>query len=159
MTIHSLLHLLLYHLLEDLTQGAMEGMPVVFLGLPGVEEEDGEELQKHQEARLLIIIVSEHPVDKVDELPELHQLAIAEMLSEMSVQTEGRSDVLEMYLPATHAFGQLAEFLSLLVLMLGCLKHVVSYLAETLLCRIWRRLLKNGQLVAISERKKKFFIL
>ena len=65
----SALRLLFYHLIEEVTKGTTEGMPAVLLALLGVIEEQGEDVQEHQEAILLVSVQREHPVYQVHKLP------------------------------------------------------------------------------------------
>ena len=69
LTVGSALRLLFYHLIEEVTKGTTEGMPAVLLALLGVIEEQGEDVQEHQEAILLVGVQREHPVYQVHKLP------------------------------------------------------------------------------------------
>ena len=69
LTVGSALRLLFYHLIEEVTKGTTEGMPAVLLALLGVIEEQGEDVQEHQEALLLVGVQREHPVHQVHKLP------------------------------------------------------------------------------------------
>ena len=74
------------------------------------------------------------------------------MDEKLRTQGEGWHYLLLRQLPTSLLIRQLTILLTLLVLLLGTLQNLVSYLIQTFLSRTERLLLKNGHFIAIFNR-------
>lgn len=105
--LYSLLHFLLYHVLNNLVERTGEWMPTVIVVLLRVTEQHRVNFQQCPQAILLARIMGENPIGEMNKLGERHMLALVQMSEESAVQVKLFLDVTLLQHPGTHAVGQL----------------------------------------------------
>ena len=105
--LYSLLHFLLYLVLNNLIERTGEWMPTVIGVLLRVTEQHRANTHPYLQANLLASIMGENPIGETNKLGEQHVLALVQMGEETAGQVKLFLDVTLLQHPGTHAFGQL----------------------------------------------------
>ena len=105
--LYSLLHFLLYLVLNNLVERTGEWMPTVIGVLLRVTEQHRANTHPYLQANLLASIMGENPIGETNKLGEQHMLAFVQMSEETAGQVKRFLDVTLLQHPGTHAFGQL----------------------------------------------------